>query len=136
MTDDDELKPCPFCGGEAAILDADYVSVGWNEGYRRAYVACNSCGASGRKIRVTNYYGEPEGTVRDAVDAWNRRTETDKTENLCKLVIQLWSLLSVKGYGDEASKMLCDGADEIFDPKDIDRRIKELRLELGIGAEQ
>ena len=51
-----ELKPCPFCGGEAEA----YVSPakdGWN------YVFCKKCQTS-----VDNY-----DTAAEAIEAWNRR---------------------------------------------------------------
>lgn len=44
-----ELKPCPFCGGEA-----------FSRGFRR--LECRSCGAEG-----------PSGTKDAAIAAWNRR---------------------------------------------------------------
>lgn len=49
-----ELKPCPFCGGEAKIM----ISV-------LSYVMCDKCCAE------TNHYI----TEKEAIEAWNRRTE-------------------------------------------------------------
>lgn len=59
-----ELKPCPFCGGEAVV----HV----NEG---VMVICIECGASS-KCRVDSYsHGKPFGTaIKAVVDSWNRRT--------------------------------------------------------------
>ena len=56
----DELRPCPFCGGEAEL----YEDVG---GYS---VDCTVCGAG------TSYFGKglPDAKGR-AVAAWNRRAE-------------------------------------------------------------
>lgn len=53
----DELKPCPFCGGEA---DHSFGEKG--DGTPWPYVECVECGAS----------TEP--------DVWNRRTPTPSTD--------------------------------------------------------
>lgn len=54
-----ELKPCPFCGGNAKIVT-------WRDENRRenpSKIMCDSCGcSSGIKNRI-----------RKAADAWNRR---------------------------------------------------------------
>ena len=50
-----ELKPCPFCGGEAVLLED-------GERYYRYQVACCNCG-----IRVV-----AEHISTDAISAWNR----------------------------------------------------------------
>ena len=56
----EELKPCPFCGGRAALAfeDVDYV------GHMHA-VQCNKCGV------ITEYY---ENSTM-AIEHWNRRAE-------------------------------------------------------------
>ena len=49
-----ELKPCPFCGGEAKVMDMGYPH----------WVYCEECGA---KVHGgTN-------DERDSIAAWNRR---------------------------------------------------------------
>ena len=50
----DELKPCPFCGGEARIFYPDCTF---------ARVGCRQCRT------VSNGYA----TQQEAIDAWNRR---------------------------------------------------------------
>lgn len=60
MTSD--LKPCPFCGGEA-------IQCGDNEWTSRHWIMCRNCHAS------------PKGTVRElslAIEAWNTRPEEDR----------------------------------------------------------
>ena len=52
----DELKPCPFCGGEAVISGCD--GGDW-------IVICNVCDAS---------IGD-KGTEREAIEEWNLRIE-------------------------------------------------------------
>ena len=59
-----ELKPCPFCGGEAVILKADQYHV-FPYSY---YVSCTKC---------TVGLG-PLDTEAEAIEAWNRRAATDK----------------------------------------------------------
>ena len=55
----EELKKCPFCGGEdTGILTTSY------DGYWKA-VYCENCMAHSRKCRQ----------VEDAIEAWNRRVE-------------------------------------------------------------
>lgn len=62
----EELKPCPFCGREAAISDGGYSG-------KQFLVRCISgradndfnCPASGGIVRET---------MKEAVAAWNKRT--------------------------------------------------------------
>lgn len=56
-----ELKPCPFCGGEAAFL-----------GETRS-IKCKSCGGA---FICTN----PVITFMEVAEAWNNRTN-DKNES-------------------------------------------------------
>lgn len=55
-----ELKPCPFCGGEAKVSNV----------FGRAGVICKDCQAEMR-----GYLGMTEEEVKEA---WNRRV-TDET---------------------------------------------------------
>ena len=54
----ESLKPCPFCGGEAILMDAGYPH----------WVFCKNCGA---KVHG-HVVGETEGPAA-SVEAWNRR---------------------------------------------------------------
>ena len=55
----DNLKPCPFCGGEAKIkFESEERHV-----YAYRYIVCNNCfGNTGWK-----------NTEKEAIDAWNKR---------------------------------------------------------------
>lgn len=62
-----ELKPCPFCGGNAVV----HV----NDGVR---VLCVECGANSKCLVDGYLKGRPTGSAIHAViKAWNRRTEND-----------------------------------------------------------
>ena len=55
---DINLKPCPFCGGQAKIFGYSHM---W-------YVKCPACGAS----------TACENTDKKAADAWNRRADDER----------------------------------------------------------
>ena len=55
-----ELKPCPFCGGKAALED-----YGLNGNFK--IVKCAECGARTKLFLKGLTLGE------DAIEAWNRR---------------------------------------------------------------
>ena len=65
MSEQEKLKPCPFCGGEAE-MSVD----GGNHGYTPDiyYVKCKHCGAQIRKVS-DNYYDLSNAVV----NAWNNR---------------------------------------------------------------
>ena len=57
------LKPCPFCGGEAEVKRHAEISTAY-------YVACTNCPVDVGRM----WYWKRQ----DAINAWNRRTtETD-----------------------------------------------------------
>ena len=60
-----ELKPCPFCGGEAAVITKQY-----NKGFLRGkgdytYIRCKLCHATSTAAF----------TKEEAEEAWNRRVD-------------------------------------------------------------
>ena len=85
----DELKPCPFCGGEAEYYsDCDMVKV-----------HCSVCGAN-----TSGWFDEPEEATAD----WNRRAVVgDKAltmERLKKMgnrQTPQWVWLEILGAGDK-----------------------------------
>lgn len=70
-----DLKPCPFCGGEAEILD-----------YRTIFsVECKTCLASVNGDRAPEPESDEhcesidwEGYKKTAVDRWNNRPQEEK----------------------------------------------------------
>lgn len=57
----DELKPCPFCGGEA-----EFEYYWWQE---TVVIKCPKCGAS----------SEPQFYENEAIEAWNKRAQPEFT---------------------------------------------------------
>ena len=55
----EELKPCPFCGGEAKVFG------NYDDSEYHANCTNNECGCC-----WVNYYE----TKEEAIEAWNRRT--------------------------------------------------------------
>lgn len=81
----DKLKPCPFCGGEAAVfcerkLESVYV---WQAGFAiKCRVGCEKCGIYFRQNSVIPQaeYKAPvtnRDRYEEAVEAWNRRVSND-----------------------------------------------------------
>lgn len=56
----EELKKCPFCGGEAVLEECEY------GGYSEYLVYCNECSGMVEKWRKTK---------EEAIEQWNRRAE-------------------------------------------------------------
>ena len=56
-----ELKPCPFCGGEAKTI----ISEGGDYTEDLYWIVCKCCEAE-----TSTYY-----TDEDATEAWNRRVD-------------------------------------------------------------
>lgn len=82
----EELKPCPFCGGEAKIYSGPHYDGGHVTYW--AVVKCESCEASGMKI---DEY-EPVSRVEEwASEAWNRRAEKCNRDELLDIADELES---------------------------------------------
>ena len=62
-----ELKPCPFCGGDAELGHTDITS----EYGETSFVFCKKCSANGKMIRKSFKHSSDEL----AIEAWNRRAK-------------------------------------------------------------
>jgi Lar family restriction alleviation protein len=60
----DKLKPCPFCGGAAHVVDVGFLNIDSYE-VRCKYNVHKNTGCSGR--------GPHKPKIVDAIAAWNRR---------------------------------------------------------------
>ena len=65
-----ELKPCPFCGGKAAIYATTTGTIPNN---CKHYCYCTKCYSSGKSFEDRENDGS---SVFKAIEAWNRRAET------------------------------------------------------------
>ena len=66
-----ELKPCPFCGGEA-VLSHNYTGNG------HSYIECTNC-----KIHSPWFAREFDSSSdQNAINYWNRRAEDAKRTDL------------------------------------------------------
>ena len=68
-----ELKPCPFCGGEA-VLRNETEMVGFGSCDDIYFVKCVICEAQGSKFGVWAGKNRKE----KAIEAWNRRANDGK----------------------------------------------------------
>ena len=67
-----ELKPCPFCGGEAKIYAT---TTGPFPNHAKHYCYCEKCFASGQSFSDFTNDGS---SVFDAIEAWNRRADDER----------------------------------------------------------
>ena len=70
-----ELKPCPFCGGNASIKKVAY-SYGMDGSYYEWHIGCTRCSAN-IEIAADNFYGRKSYTEEEAAAKWNRRVFDD-----------------------------------------------------------
>lgn len=75
-----ELKPCPFCGGEATVqfVKAAYVKKEFHG--RFVFAGCTKCHIATPLFNANNKTGSPlrnkageENAKAKAIEAWNRR---------------------------------------------------------------
>lgn len=97
-----ELKPCPFCGGEAKYSFYSDVFDGWGTPFDRHKIICKKCGAEGPTVSheqlsdftnytVKDFRNNPilrakiedefeefkESKKQEVIEAWNKRVNND-----------------------------------------------------------
>lgn len=77
MLNDYTLKPCPMCGGEAVL----YHQSSKYTNHDGDYVHCLRCGCRTKLFECFNGTGKThEDTEKEALEAWNKRTEVNNLE--------------------------------------------------------
>lgn len=70
-----DLKPCPFCGGEAEIIHKHDIL---NDDYE-VYIKCTECNSQTQTCNTTAISGEPlpPNPLPYLVEIWNKRKPID-----------------------------------------------------------
>lgn len=66
--ENNELKPCPFCGGEVRAYFTDYL----NLNQRTYHLNCNRCNTY-FALKENSRYVSKETSEKELIEAWNRR---------------------------------------------------------------
>lgn len=77
------LKPCPFCGGEAELCYGPGLGTDSCRGYT-LYAGCNECGAKSPGLWQEKKPKPDDQSWKDAADDWNSRPGEEALK-------QLWS---------------------------------------------
>lgn len=73
-----ELKPCPFCGGEARVYYKMDIGIPSGDNGHRVSVRCENTHRCGAKIEC--WAAKKEWARNSAVKAWNRRADNEQRE--------------------------------------------------------
>lgn len=68
----EELKPCPFCGGEARYSTIRMCGVPSGDKGYLTEIFCCKC-----KQGVKNWALKKDWSIKSAIEAWNRRSEKE-----------------------------------------------------------
>lgn len=81
-SDMEELKPCPFCGGDAIYRS---VSDMYCDPYRKNCIECLSCGVSTK----SESRHPDDGRSPDLIEAWNTRADSQDTVTMPRSFVEL-----------------------------------------------
>lgn len=70
----EELKPCPFCGGEAKLVKIERDNYPYGTCDYICYVLCKNCGVTGKTFSSEN---QNEYKETEAITAWNTRFQAE-----------------------------------------------------------
>lgn len=117
-----ELKPCPFCGGEAVIHVSDGVAV-----------ICRECGAASKCLVDGHLQGKPDGrAIKSVIKAWNTRKPMER-------IAEQLEVLREKEYDDSDEESDLTDPDDIYDEGRSQGRYEAFRNAIEIvqkgGAE-
>lgn len=113
---DEELKPCPFCGGKAKVKATKKEHIGFT-----IWCACESCECGARTVGFCPDTNREDDTLENierckkrAIKAWNRRASNGTDYDVDKVVEQLKSESarwqdSGDAYNDEKEKGVAIG---------------------------
>lgn len=110
-----ELKPCPFCGGEAEMLTAESMHDGYLFG-----IMCNDCRSRGdvydteaEAIAAWNSRADYHGYEQAAIEAWESIKEwNSRAERTCEFNIKD-NMNETEGMGDVWIE--CSACNCVFD---------------------
>lgn len=75
-----DLKPCPFCGGDAKLCYGPGLGTDSCRGYT-LYAGCNECGAKSPGLWQEKRPEPDDQNWKDAADEWNSRPGEPDMEN-------------------------------------------------------
>ena len=67
----EEIKPCPFCGGDAKMEESSYCRP--VEGWLQYAISCEDCGCEMLGESINPYQEEPEKATESVIAKWNMR---------------------------------------------------------------
>lgn len=98
-----ELKCCPFCGGEAEVAYS-------NDNHKQPYIRCKFGVTENPKCPASNMYQWQFRSLDEAIKAWNTRTPMDniveKLEEREKYLENAMKESHEKGYSSSEAKAM------------------------------